>query len=91
MELFQEALAVEEHHQIEQFSLVYLNRDLLEWIIVGKVGLLEVGPLEVVLEGELILEPEGLVRVSALLPGLVVEGQEEAGIDIVLHNNGSTS
>lgn len=51
-----------------------LDWDLFKGIISRESGLLEIRPLEVVLEGKLVFQPEGFVRIFALLSCLVVEG-----------------
>ena len=49
-----------------------------------KVVILQVGPLEVLFEGEVVLESEGSVGVPSLQSGLIVEDQGEAGADVIL-------
>ena len=44
---------------------------------------MQIGPLEIGFEGELVFESVGFVRIGPKLPGLVIEDEEEAGVDII--------
>lgn len=63
---------------------MHFHRNLLERVVSIKIGLLQVLPLEVLLEGKFVLEPKCAVWVLALKTILEVKDQEEASIDVVL-------
>lgn len=72
------------HQTFKELVFGDLDWNFYEGIHLFKRALLQVAPLEVVPEGELVLEPVGSVRKGSDLPGLVVEHQKETGVDIVL-------
>ena len=87
-EVLEEGVLVEQHHQLEKLVLLHLHGDLLERVVGIEVGLLQVLPLEVLLEGEIVLQPECAIRVLPLQAVLEVEHQEETSIDVVLSMGG---
>ena len=80
----QKILTVEQHCQLKQLCLVHLDWNLFKRVVSIKIGLLKVRPLEIFLESKLVFESESLVRISALLPRLIIKNQKETSVDVVL-------
>lgn len=91
LEPFEELLPIHEHHEFKEFSFMDFNRDFFKRVVSGEVSFLQVSPLEIVLESELVFESECFVGVFAFEAGLVVEDKEKAGVDVVLNGSNCTS
>lgn len=65
-EVLQEGVFVEQHHQLEKFILLHFHWYLLKRIVGIEIVLLQILPLEVLLQGEFVLQPECSVWILAL-------------------------
>jgi hypothetical protein len=70
---------------------LYLHGDLFEGVVFLEVGLLQVLPLEILFEGELVAKSECAVGVCTFEPCVVIEDKEKAGVDIILNVGSITS
>lgn len=75
---------VPQHHQFEKLVFLNFYCDLFHGVVMFKVVVLQIGPFEVLFEGEIVLESEGSVGVPSLQSGFVVENQGKTGADVIL-------